>query len=100
MHLEFMPVVGQTSDETVRVNVHGLMVAVLGSPTTWHCPSEAGERGASPFLPGNQHILSCFIPLVQVMTCPAQVSGESRGRSVSIPEGLIPMGGQCLCLSL
>lgn len=36
MRLEFMSVVGQTSDETVRVNVHGLMVAVLGSPTTWH----------------------------------------------------------------
>lgn len=64
MRLEFMPVVGQTSDETVRVNVHGLMVAVLGSPTAWHCSSQRqGREVPVRFCPEtsiSSHALFCW----------------------------------------
>lgn len=81
MHVESTPVVSQSLMrpsvcETVGINVHGLLLSVLGSPRGMApSPTDAGEKGASQLLPGNQHILPSFIPSVQVITCPAQVLG-------------------------
>lgn len=87
--LESILVVDQTSDGlSVGINVHGLLVAILGSPTMWQLSlTEAGGRAASQLLKGtletgiSSHTSFCWSRPLPVL--PRSWGSPMEGVSVS-----------------
>lgn len=103
VHLESMAVVSRSLMrlsvcETVGINVHGLLVNVLGSPVIWHCPSQMQGREV-PVSFCLETSISCHVLFHWSRSLP--VLPRHWGRATDRgPESLIPVGGQCLCFDL
>lgn len=109
MHVESTPAVSQSLMrpsvcETVGINVHGLLLSVLGSPVIWHRPPQMQGRKVpvSFCLETSTSCLPLFHRSRSLPVLPRRWGRATDGVSVSlnIPESLIPVGGQCLCLNL